>query len=273
MRFNQNLRVFWKPVHKTAYGRISSKLPWGPYCRKRGQFIATLQFGTQIYSYASSNEDTRRKRKLEKIPAWDPEKKSETNQRWSMNKDEGHKSSFCLTDGHLPFEECRIGDKAPKIQRSNCTPRRHCKRWFWILCSIYRIRIISITNDYSKNHGHHIQTARMRRTSSGRSICLYPGQHERCSKIIENPKIGMSRHLDSSTTTQMAQIMVQYGRPSRSSWAGICMVILWQDCYGKGNLRKFYWNTVAKSFQLGMLIRTPWKRVILICVCGWHQIG
>ena len=30
-------------------------------------------------------------------------------------------------------------------------------------------------------------------------------------------KIGMSRHLDSTTTTQVAQIMVQYGRPSRSS--------------------------------------------------------
>ena len=28
----------------------------------------------------------------------------------------------------------------------------------------------------------------------------------------------MSRHMDSSTTTQMAKIMVQYGRPSRSSW-------------------------------------------------------
>ena len=35
----------------------------------------------------------------------------------------GYKSSFCLTDGHLSFEECRIGDKAPKIQRSSCTSR------------------------------------------------------------------------------------------------------------------------------------------------------
>ena len=42
-------------------------------------------------------------------------------------------------------------------------------------------------------------------------------QNGRCSKIIENFKIGMSRHLDSSTTTQMAKIMVQYGRSSRSS--------------------------------------------------------
>ena len=35
-------------------------------------------------------------------------------------------------------------------------------------------------------------------------ICLFPGQNVRCSKIIENSQIGVSRHLDSSTTTQMA---------------------------------------------------------------------
>ena len=39
----------------------------------------------------------------------------------------------------------------------------------------------------------------------------------RCSQIFENSQIGVSRHLDSSTTTQMALIMVQYGRSSRSS--------------------------------------------------------
>ena len=38
-----------------------------------------------------------------------------------------------------------------------------------------------------------------------------------CTQINENSKIGTSRHLDSSTTTQMAEIMVQCGRPSRSS--------------------------------------------------------
>ena len=36
----------------------------------------------------------------------------------------GRESSFCLTDGHMSFEECRIGGKAPKIQKSSCTPRR-----------------------------------------------------------------------------------------------------------------------------------------------------
>ena len=40
---------------------------------------------------------------------------------------------------------------------------------------------------------------------------------EDAHKLLKNSQIGMSRHLDSSTTTQMAKIMVQYGRPSRSS--------------------------------------------------------
>ena len=58
--------------------------------------------------------------------------------------------------------------------------------------------------------------ARLRWTSSGRSICLYPGKNGGCTQIAENSQIGMSRHLYSSTTTQVAKIMVQYGRPSRS---------------------------------------------------------
>ena len=69
----------------------------------------------------------------------------------------------------------------------------------------------------AKSHGYHIQTAILRRPSSGCSISLYPGKNGRCSKIIENSQIGMSRHLDSSTEAQMAKIMVQYGRPRRSS--------------------------------------------------------
>ena len=51
----------------------------------------------------------------------------------------------------------------------------------------------------------------------------------------------------------------------------ICMVILWQDCYGKGNSRKFFWSTVGRRFPLGMLSRTPWKRIVLVCVCGWPK--
>ena len=131
----------------------------------------------------------------------------------------GAKVHFASLMDICHLKNAELETKAPKKQRSSCTPRRCYERWFWFLCSFHRTRIISITNDCSKSHGDHIQTARVRRTSSWCSICLYPGKNGRCSKIIENSQIGMSRHLDSSTTTQVAKIMVQYGRSSRSSWA------------------------------------------------------
>ena len=40
---------------------------------------------------------------------------------------------------------------------------------------------------------------------------------EDAHKLLKIPKIGVSRHLDSSITTQMAKIMVQYGGSSCSS--------------------------------------------------------
>ena len=75
-------------------------------------------------------------------------------------------------------------------------------------------------------------------TSSGRSICLYPSKNGRCSQIIENSKIGKSRHWDPPTTTHMAEIMGPVSKTQLFHLNGICMVILWQDYHGKGNLRK-----------------------------------
>ena len=85
--------------------------------------------------------------------------------------------------------------------------------------------------------------------------------------------VKMSRYLDTSTKAQMAQIMVQYGRSGCSSWAKS----IWSP-FGRTVMGKAIWeNPIAarlgEGFRLGMLIRTPWKRVVLICVCGWHQVG
>ena len=49
------------------------------------------------------------------------------------------------------------------------------------------------------------------------AVSAYTQENGRCSPIVENSQIGMSRHFDSSTTTQMALITFQYGRLSRSS--------------------------------------------------------
>ena len=62
---------------------------------------------------------------------------------------------------------------------------------------------------------------------------------EDAHKLLKIPQIGVSRHLDSSTTTN--------GPNHGPVWKtqsfllkGICTVILWQDYYGKGNLRTSY---------------------------------
>ena len=46
--------------------------------------------------------------------------------------------------------------------------------------------------------------ARVRRTSSSCSICLYPCKNERCTITVENSEVRMSRYLDASTKTKMA---------------------------------------------------------------------
>ena len=99
----------------------------------------------------------------------DKSQKQERGNRWS--KDVGRKRSFCIIDGHMSLEKCWFGGKTPKVQRSSCIPRWHCQRRFRFLRSIHRTRIISISNDSSKSHGYHLQAARLRWTSSGRSIC------------------------------------------------------------------------------------------------------
>ena len=54
--------------------------------------------------------------KLEKILAWNLTKVRSKIRGDRRSKNEGSKSSFCLADGDLPFEECRIGGEAPKYK-------------------------------------------------------------------------------------------------------------------------------------------------------------
>ena len=203
--------------------------------------------------------------------AADGSQKLKWGDRWS--KDWGLYFSFCVVNGSLSSQKFGVGTSISEIQRQGRTPRWHCERWFRIICSIYWTSIISITDDSCKSHGHYFKTSGMRKTSSRRNFCLRPGQNGRCTIIVKNSEVRMSRYLDTSTTTQMAKIMVQYGRPSRSSWAKFV-----RSSFGRTVKGKAIWENpievrLEEGFQLGMLIRTPWKRFVLICVCGWHQIN
>ena len=74
--------------------------------------------------------------------------------------------------------------------------------------------------------------------------------------FFKNSKIGVSRHLDSSTTTQMANIMVQYGRPvvplERNLYGHPLAGLLWERQFEKILLKRG-WEKVSK---LGMSLCT-----------------
>ena len=80
-------------------------------------------------------------------------------------------------------------------------------------------------------------------------------------------------HLDSSTTTQMAKIMVQYGKPSRSSWTKSVWSSFGRTIVGKAIWENFVETWFGENSKLGMSLCSSWKRIILICVCGWHKMA
>ena len=282
MRSNQNLRVTWKPVNppecvsKNLYRVIMKTILQekgensSQHCNLVYKFIPVPQALKNSFGKSSSGQGMGKIGENFRRGTW---QKSEVKRRWSMKQGRRAQKFILLHWWTSDIKKCWIGGKAPKIQRSSCTPWWYCKRRFWVFCSIHWTRIISISNDSSKSHGYHLQIVGLRWTSSRRSISLYPSENGRCSTIIENLKIGMSRHLDSSTTTQMAKIMVQFGRPSRSYWAKS----VW-SAFGWTVMRKAIWENpfetwLGENSKLGMSLCSSWKRINLICVCGWHKIG
>ena len=219
--------------------------------------------------------------KLEKIPAWQLTK--------VRNKQRGHR-----------WSKERMQNRALCVM--NGTPRWHCKRWFRLLRSVYRERLISVTNDGTKSNGCQSMTTRMRRTSSGRNISLHPGhngsctvggflsscavflgflgrvssktcvrvcfqpfsgQNGRCINVIKNSKVRMSWSLNTSTKAQNGQDHGPVWKTPSLLSKGICTVILRQDFLGKRIRESFIWTRLGESSELGMFIREPVKGLLL----------
>ena len=77
------------------------------------------------------------------------------------------------------------------------------------------------------------------------AISVYPSQNGRCTDVTASSKIGMSRYWNTFTKTRMAEIMVQHGRPSRSSS---------RTFMGKARRESSIGTRLGKSSKLGMLI-------------------
>ena len=72
-----------------------------------------------------------------------------------------------------------------------------------------------------------------------------------CSQIAQNSQVSMSRHMDTSSTTQ---VVPNHGLTLKIQWFflnEICTVTHSQASCEKNNSRKFYWNLYGKKYQIG----------------------
>ena len=191
---------------------------------KRDEFCDSLQSCSQIHSDASSVKNSRCKGSSGEIMGKNWRKsqhgswrKSETRKRWSMKQRLWAEKFISRHWWICVISRIRSWKLSIKSTKAGRTPMWHCKRWFWFVCSVHWTRIISISSDSRKSHGHYIKASGMFRTGSRCSFRLYSGQNGRCSIVIENSKVRLSSYLDTSTIAQMVKIMVQCGRPSRCS--------------------------------------------------------
>ena len=132
---------FWKPVNL-------QDCVWENHCRlikktilqeKETNHYSIIIWFTNLFQAmkipAAKAAVDKEWEKLEKISAWNLTKVRSKKEVIDEARTKGAKDSFRLIDGHMSFKECWTGDKAPKIQRSSCTPRWYCKRRFWVLRS------------------------------------------------------------------------------------------------------------------------------------------
>ena len=173
-----------------------------------------------------------------------------------------------VIDGPLSSQEFGIGTTNSKIQRSGRPARRHCEGCFRIVCCVHWGGIISITIDSRMSHGHYFKITGMRRTSSRCSVSFHQGQNGRCTNVIEKFKVRVPGFLDTCTEAQMAKIMVQYGRSSRSCWTKSARSPFGSTVMEKAISRNICLNTVGEKFQIGNVYSLTEKKVCS-CLCTW----
>ena len=203
-------------------------------------------------------------------------RKSEAKKRWSM-KQGRRAQKFILhhwwTD--VIWKNAELEAKHQKYKGRVVLRGWYCKKRFWVLRSIHWTRIyFSISNDSRQDHGYHLQIASLRWTSGRRSISLYPSENGRCSQIVKkNPKsecpdtwIRLRRHKWPKSWSSVEDPIVPL---ERNLYGHHVARQLWERQSEKDLLK----IRLGEGFHLKMFIRTPSKRIILICVRGWHKIG
>ena len=171
--------------------------------------------------------------KFEKIPAWQLTKVSnkERGDWWSKNV--GHKSSFCIINWHI----CLLKNAELKANHQHIKFELYSEVTQWMMIQDHTQYLLN------KDHQHHKRQPQKSWTlfqdyqdAHDTQQTQYPAYTKVKWKMDQRywiSKVRVSRHLDSSTTTQMAKIMVQYGRSGCSSWTKSLRSLFGRTIMGK----------------------------------------
>ena len=160
-----------------------------------------------------------------------------------------------------------------KYQRTSRAPMGECERRLWSLCSIYGTRLVCFVNDSSKSNECHCKTTWLCRTSSRCSICLHPNKFGGRSQIAQHSIVRVSRHMDTSSTTQGAQILVQHSRPSASLWTKFVWTPTCWPHEGKTVWGSSIGTWMGNGAELRIFVCSSETRTILVGIRGRHQHG
>ena len=206
--------------------------------------------------------------KWEKILAWQLTKVRNKKEVIEEARNEGRKVHFCVFDGSLSSWEFGAGtsvskDKGRVVLRGDIV--KDDAGSYAVLTeqgsSASQMTAAKVMDIISRIPGCAGQAAD--------AVSAYTQvKNGRCINVTENSKVRMSRYLDTSTEAQMAKIMVPAWKTQSFHSKGICTVTLWQDCYGKGNFRKFYWSTIGEKFLIGT-VHLSIEQEDYSCQCMW----
>ena len=148
-------------------------------------------------------------KKLETIPAWQMVSSWEQKEGDSGSTQRLTNSPRCCIDGHVPSQKKGgIRAKSPKNYESYFEVTLKKKQQLKCIRSFDGTRLICVTNDRRKIKGCHCSTTRLWWRSRWRRFRLNTGQIGGRSQNAQYSKVRTSRYSDSSSTTQMDQIMV-----------------------------------------------------------------
>ena len=207
----------------------------------------------------------------------DESQKQKRGDRWS--KERRKSSTLCVVNGHMSSQEFEVRPSISKIRGK--APKK------------YKGRVVlwgDIVKDDSGSYAAFTEqgssASQMTAAKIMDIISRLPGcdgqaadavsaytqvKMEDAHKLLKIPKsecpdiwIRLPRHKWPKSWSSMEDPVVPlernlYGHPL----AGL----LWERQFEKILIAA----RLGEGFQFAMLIRTPWKRVILICVCGWQK--